>query len=83
MSVVKTFPGASYDHWKTTNPADAELGPEPDEVACCDICGSEITDPKADNERYDRWGHIYLACDYCITVGDTKTEPEYEPEPDL
>jgi hypothetical protein len=25
------FPGASYDNWKTTNPDDAFLGPDPDE----------------------------------------------------
>jgi hypothetical protein len=32
----------TYDHWKTTNPADAELGPAPDYDLVTDRC-SQIT----------------------------------------
>jgi hypothetical protein len=35
----------SYDHWKATNPADEELGPEP--IIQCDGCGEEC-DPAWD-----------------------------------
>jgi hypothetical protein len=38
----------TYDHWKTTNPADEFLGPDPDEeddspepVSECDCCGDQ------------------------------------------
>jgi hypothetical protein len=30
----------TYDHWKTTNPADAELGPAP-ESEPCPYCGGD------------------------------------------
>ncbi len=40
----------TYDQWKTTNPADEELGPEPER------------DPDAE---YDQWRDEQMCCEEC------------------
>ena len=51
----------TYDHWKTTNPDDEFLGPDPDDdIIECDVCG----DPSEDLD----WHGKYLACPKCREV---------------
>ena len=55
-----------YDHWKTTNPADEFLGPEPDEEirqAQCDCCGKMVGRDQIC--RLIAYGIETYACDEC------------------
>ncbi len=50
----------TYDHWKTTNPADEFLGPPLEIEVACDMCGGagyfEVPYP------YSKWGNDPHGC---------------------
>lgn len=84
----KEFPGASYDAWKTTNPDDQFLGPEPEEEEkpSCGSCRLEFADPPAERniERF-KGGDVAYTCDACLEeyAMDRAAGPEYvKPEED-
>ncbi len=68
----------TYDNWKTTNPADEFLGPEPREqddaseirIVACSCCGGDGGFYEGGNERWTR-------CTACN--GDGELEIELSP----
>ncbi len=77
---MREFPGASYDEWKQTNPADAELGPEPDDEPEEQFCGcGRCFTPDRGNWHHHQWG-VVPYCDQCIAWGVPYEMPDAEKE---
>ncbi len=75
---MREFPGASYDSWKQTNSADAELSSEPDDEEWCTGCGHSFA---ADHDNWfrHRWGEVAY-CDQCMAWGVPYEMPDAEKE---
>jgi hypothetical protein len=66
----------TYDNWKATNPADAFLGPEPEEDD--GILAQIITryDPKPIPDRRFDWSAVTADYDLGAPIGYGRTEAE-------